>query len=193
MTNFENPALEQLADAIALWRFNPDGRGQEIVDAAVDALVGGVDSPTLRELAGVPGNEPRSVLDELVDTTTAELGINSLPDPTGSTAFRVMAHQAIAGRITARELTFWAYRYIGPEAEEFAQPFVHLSWLYEDVEIQKWSIDDVDRAVIAEAQAYLAGEPSKWLKLPINAGNLTVEPRSPTARIRQWLKRKTTH
>lgn len=189
MTRSENAAIEELADAIALWSFNPDGRGQEIIDAAVDALVGGVDSPTLRELAGVPGNESRSVLAELVAQTSAELGIGYSPDPTGSIAFRVMARRTIAGRLDPGALTFWATKYIGPDTKEFAQPFVHLGWLYEE-ELLNFTTEDIDRAVISEAEAFLAGEPSPWSELPINASNLTVLPhqRSLAARIRDWLK-----
>lgn len=189
MTRSGNAAIEELADAIALWNFHPDGRGQEIVDAAVDALVGGIDSPTLRELAGVPGNESRFVLVELVAQTGAELGIEYSPDPSGSMAFRVMARRTIAGRLTAAELTSWVTRYIGPETEQFAQPFAHLGWLY-DEELLNFTTEDIDRAVISEAEAFLAGEPSPWLELPINASNLTVLPhrRSLAARILGWLK-----
>lgn len=133
---------------------------QEIVDAAVDALVGGVDSSTLRELAGVPGNESRFVLTELVAQTSDELGIEYSPDPTGSIAFRVLARRTIAGRLNPGALTSWVTRYIGPETEEFAQPFVHLGWLYEE-ELLNFTTEDIDRAVISEAEAFLAGEPSK--------------------------------
>lgn len=189
MPRSENAAIEELAEAIALWSFRPDGRGQEIVDAAVDALVGGVDSPTLRELAGVPGNESRFVLVELVAQTSTELGIEFSPDPSGSVACRHMARRTIAGRLDPRELTSWVTRYIGPETEEFAQPFVHLGWLY-DEDLLNFTTEDIDRAVISEAEALLAGEPSQWLELPIYASNLTVLPhqRSLAARIRDWLK-----
>ncbi|WP_309107658.1 hypothetical protein [Arthrobacter sp.] len=151
--------------------------------------VGGVDSPTLRELAGVRGNESRFVLAELVAQTSAELGIGFSPDPTGSIALRLMARRTIAGRLDPGELTSWVSRYIGPATEEFAEPFVHLGWLY-DEELLNFTREDIDRAVISEAEAFLAGEPSKWLELPINASNLTVlsHRRSLAARIRGWLK-----
>lgn len=193
MSPAENLPIEELADAIALWSFDPDGRGQQIVDAAVDALVGGVDSPTLRELAGVPGSESRSVLAELVAQTCAELGISYSPDPTGSIAFRVLARRTIAGRLNPGALTSLATTHIGPESEEFAQPFLHLGWLYE-AELPNLTTEDIDRAVIAEAEAFLAGEPSPWVEAPITANNLTAldHGRSLASRMRHWLKSEIT-
>lgn len=191
MTRSRNSPLEGLADAIALWRFDPDGRGQEIVDAAVEALVGGVDSPTLRELAGVPGNESQSVLAEMVDETAGELGVRYSLEPTVSNALEAMARRMLAGRVTPGELTSWVLWNIGPEAEEFAQPFLHIGWMYTEVEMLAWTNEDLDRTVIAEAESFLAGEPSAWLKVPINMGNLAVKPKSFAARIRHLLKQKT--
>ena len=47
-----NPVLDALAEAGVTWAAG--GRGQPLVDAAAEALAAGVDSPTLRVLAGAP-------------------------------------------------------------------------------------------------------------------------------------------
>ena len=48
----EETAREALGGAVALWEVRTTFGPGEVIVAATDALVAGVDSPTLRELAG---------------------------------------------------------------------------------------------------------------------------------------------
>ncbi|MFB9315698.1 hypothetical protein [Nocardioides plantarum] len=56
----------------------------EVVQAAVDCLVAGLDTPSLRALAGLPSGAPRSTVGPVLLDTLRELDIPERPDP-GST------------------------------------------------------------------------------------------------------------
>jgi len=68
-----------LYDAATRWNSPPLFRGAgEVIDAAANCLVDGIDTPSLRLLAGASPNDPTEELRDLVDATLNELG---LPQP----------------------------------------------------------------------------------------------------------------
>jgi hypothetical protein len=87
-------ALDAFAGAAIDWAAG--GRGQALVDAAVDALVAGIDSPTLRVLAGAPRAVADEEATELAPLVFEELGV-TVPERLSSEAFVEGARQS-AGR-----------------------------------------------------------------------------------------------
>jgi hypothetical protein len=81
------PAEQRLYDAVARW--NPDtGHGMpDVIDAACQALIDGLDSPTLRELAGASLRDRSTDVRELTDRALDELAI---PRPAERTAGRLV-------------------------------------------------------------------------------------------------------
>jgi hypothetical protein len=73
----------RLAATITLWRLGAV-RSEEVVDDATDALVAGLDSPTLRLLAGVRRADAPAEVDDLITSVVEELG---LPEVELATAF----------------------------------------------------------------------------------------------------------
>jgi hypothetical protein len=68
-----------LYDAATRWNAPPLWRGpDEVIEAAVNCLVDGIDSPSLRLLAGASPKDPADEIKALVEATLRELG---LPEP----------------------------------------------------------------------------------------------------------------
>jgi hypothetical protein len=74
----DDAAAQRLYDAASQWQANPDGGPAAVIDAACQALVDGLDSPALRELAGAAPTDRHGEVSPLVDLTLDELG---LPPP----------------------------------------------------------------------------------------------------------------
>ncbi|WP_130346214.1 hypothetical protein [Herbihabitans rhizosphaerae] len=73
MTKPDDAIIEQrLYDAVDRWGAAGPA---ELVDTACDALIAGLDSPALRDLAGASARDPYWEIRELVDQMLAELGI----------------------------------------------------------------------------------------------------------------------
>ena len=77
--------------------------GREIADWATEQLVGGVDTPHLRRLAGVAGTEDQGELQDLFDRTSRELGLEA-PSPEAAIGLYAqgLARDYLAGTV-ARE------------------------------------------------------------------------------------------
>ncbi|MGH3296201.1 MAG: hypothetical protein ACRDP7_30830 [Trebonia sp.] len=107
-------AVGRLSDAVALWRVGA-AQASDVVNAAVECLVADVDSPTLRELAGVSPRESRFTLDPLVDQTLDELGADRLTDADlQRAALTAVLRRYQHGELTAAEAAQWAHQYIRP-------------------------------------------------------------------------------
>lgn len=147
-------ARDQLAEAICLFRdeIRPATR-EALIDAAVQALVAGLDSPALAELAGRYPDDPWSVLDQTVDAVVQEL---ELAVPTVEQAHLVLLRHRLEalldGKLTARELTAWAHAEFGHEGIDAAQPFVTAHDEY-DTEYTHRSTGEIDAWVRNQARA----------------------------------------
>ncbi|WP_264032325.1 hypothetical protein [Cellulosimicrobium sp. SH8] len=108
-------AVEELLVAAGFWLDGFDRDRRRLVEAAVGALVAGLDSPALRELAGLYGYEAWSAVDALVLATASELG---LPCPSTAAAVRVeldrRCREVLTGQTSARALAAWADAVDGP-------------------------------------------------------------------------------
>ena len=157
----EEDATEQLFDSVALWEVRSTFGADEVISAAVDALVAGLDSPSLRELAGVSASEDYWTLRPLVEATLDELNV-SYPGPGGDetqmAAARVMCKRLLEGSLTARDFATWAHSTIGHEGAARLQPIVELDDVYETCGYTGDTLEDLDAAARREAKSLLAGE-----------------------------------
>lgn len=158
----ESAARESLSDAVALWAVGPTSGAQDVIAAAVDALVAGVDSPSLRELAGLSAKDDYWTLRPLVEATLDELDI-SHPGPdsdeTQVAAARVMCRRLLRGDLTAREFVIWAHGTVGHDGAARLQPIVELDDGYDICGYTGETAEELDEAAHREARSLLAGEP----------------------------------
>jgi hypothetical protein len=104
--------VDDLADALAEYReaaiaWAAGGRGQPLVDAAAAALASGLDSPTLRVLAGSARFSAEADATELAAATFAELGLDIEPRLSSAALIdgaRQLARSFLAGDVEARQL-----------------------------------------------------------------------------------------
>lgn len=138
----------------------------DVIDAACACLVAGVDSPTLRILAGVSptsGDESHELRRWLRDATT-ELGLAYHREGSRQgeeAAVRLMARRLLAGAVTPPELTGWACRYITSDGTPVASELVNLDDAYEVAQYTGASLTDIDAQVIAEARRLVESDPGR--------------------------------
>lgn len=173
----EETAREALGDAAALWEVRTTFGPEEVIAAATAALVAGVDSPTLRELAGASARDDYWTLRPLVEGALKELSI-PLPAPgtdeSQIAATRVMAKRVINGGLTPSEFARWAHAAIGHEGAAQLQPLVDLDDAYDVTEYTGDTPSDLDEAARSMALSLLAGES---LKPPSTVGLRRSAPR----------------
>ncbi|MET7600249.1 hypothetical protein ACWERY_29035 [Streptomyces sp. NPDC004082] len=124
MSLTESPS-DVLQDVAALYGVG-EVRAYEVVEAACAALVAGLDSPTLRMLAGCTRGEADYDVPELLPAVCEELSL--VFSPRGSVAadeaaVRALARRLLAGTMTPWELTWQVHQRFGhqlPLAERLA-------------------------------------------------------------------------
>lgn len=157
MPGTSEEAIERLCDTINLWSLSA-AYTPEVIEAAVDALVAGADSPTLRELAGVSPRESQFELASLIETTLQELGQQHvLTDQPQRAALAAMIRRFKNRDLSARDLARWAHRYIGHDGDASCQVFVDLDDMYDTVDYSDFDEESLDRWTMAEADAFCQG------------------------------------
>lgn len=152
---------ERLQDTAALWSIRA-ARAQAVVTCACDALIAGLDSPSLRILAGLTRSEADYEVPEILPAALAELGLVFYPpgDPAGQEAgARALAAQAVSGIMTTRELAAAIHQYFGhtlPLAERLAS----LADEYDMGAYSTLSQEQIGREVMAEAYRLLGERPT---------------------------------
>ena len=147
-----NTAADSLQDAAALWSIGAI-RASAVVTAACDALVAGLDTPSLRILAACFQHEADYDVPEILPAVLDELGL--VHYPRGSRAgqeavARLLARQHLAGALTARELAAAIHRQFGhnlPLVERLAE----LDDEYDILEYGTRTAGQVDADVTAKA------------------------------------------
>ena len=121
-------ALTPLINELSLWRVHPAVGARKVVTTACDLLVAGMDSPSLRMLAGESVNSNVRDISPLIERTITELGgEHLLPDSNEEErrAIWAMCEHLLDGAIAVRELTAWAhiaFSHYGPgDAADLAQ------------------------------------------------------------------------
>ncbi|MFG2840938.1 hypothetical protein ACGFYE_38805 [Streptomyces zaomyceticus] len=156
MTSTE-AAVIALQDHAALWSVGVV-RASEVVNAACDALVAGLDTPGLRVLAACTRAEADYDVHDLLATVLDELGLTLDRADSGAgqeAVARALARRMLVGEFTPRELTVQIHQRHGhglPLTERLAE----LDDEYDTLEYNDRTLDQVDAEVTAEARR-LAG------------------------------------
>lgn len=143
-----------LQDMAALWSIGA-ASPQAVVRCACDALVAGLDTPSLRILAGLTRAEADNDMPDILPAALAELGLDYYARGASDgqqAAVRVLAAQAVSGSLTPRALAAEIHRYLGhglPLAERLAA-------LDDEYDIGFRTRDHIDQEVMTEARR-LAG------------------------------------
>lgn len=136
---------ETLLDLLASF-FVAGGGSTEVSDAATRALEAGLDSPTLRILAGLSEWTSPSELESMIERVLRELG---LPMPNRSVLLRAMARplaiEFLAGRITAGAFANHLYSLSRRDTHDGHHPWCQLQDEWELARDGTWST--VEKAV----------------------------------------------
>jgi hypothetical protein len=163
------PAADPLV--VAAWHYAVgDLRAEDLPDLATDALVRGLDSPSLRSLAGQNPGDVRDSRD-LFLRVLSELNITSLDveSPIWQLV-RFTATAIVSGDISPAEGAGWIARsaYWRAEEEGDLRIFVGLASELED---HPDYIDSIEKAIVNAATEMLhRAEPRRWMKLRAAVG-----------------------
>ncbi|MDH2387275.1 hypothetical protein QCN29_00430 [Streptomyces sp. HNM0663] len=156
MTSTEAAAIA-LQDHAALWSVG-EIRASDVVNAACDALVAGLDTPGLRVLAACTRAEADYDIHELLPEALNELGLTFYPlasDVGQEAAARALARRMLAGELTPREFTFRIHERYGHELP-LTERLAELDDEYDVLEYGDRTVDQVDGEVTAEARRLAA-------------------------------------
>ena len=156
MTSSEAAAIA-LQDHVALWSMG-EIRASDVVNAACDALVAGLDAPGLRILAACSRAEADYDVHELLPEALNELGLTFYPvasDAGQEAAARGLARRMLAGELTPRAFTFRIHQRYGHELP-LTQRLAELDDEYDVLEYGNETVDQVDAEVTAEAHRLAA-------------------------------------
>ncbi|MEU9304853.1 hypothetical protein [Streptomyces sp. NPDC048269] len=155
-------AASALQDRAALWSVG-EIPASDVVSAACDALVAGLDSPGLRVLAACTRAEADYDVLDLLPVALDELGLVFYPVASEAgriAAVRALARRMLAGELTPWELTFRIHQRYGhglPLTERLAE----LDDEYAILEYRDTAMAEVDAEVRAEARRLAA-----WPRVP---------------------------
>jgi hypothetical protein len=148
--------LDVFADAAALWEISAAEGAQELTETATQALVNGVDAPSLRELTGFNDSESYWTLRPVVENTLGEL---SLGYPTGDeaqvVALRTMWRRLEGHRVDERQLAAWAGSNLGWDGPSESLELVELDAAYSETGVMQVTVEDLHAAVRKEAHRLL--------------------------------------
>ena len=154
-------ALSRL-QAAAGWRLFDDRDAHEITVAAANAIVAGVDSPHLRELAGLHRSTSARELRDVAAAAFAEVGLGfpDLQSDTGKLLGLVeLCRRYHEGELSARELVHWADGNFDYEAPDEARDLAMLDDDLIDAEAgASWrgTLDQVHRMIDEAVDRVLA-------------------------------------
>ncbi|WP_406865010.1 hypothetical protein ABZO31_33040 [Streptomyces sp. HUAS MG47] len=175
--NPTDSAALRLQDLAALWSVG-ECRAAAVVDAACDALVAGLDSPSLRILAACTRAEADYDVHELLPPAFDELGLVHSPfgdeEDALEDAARALARRMLAGELTPREFTRRVHARYGHELE-LTERVAELDDEYDDAEYHDRTPTDVEAAVVAEARR-LAAQGHGGLLMPTPPAARTTAP-----------------
>lgn len=133
-------------------------RASDVVNAACDALVAGLDTPGLRILAACTRAEADYDIHELLPEALNELGLTFYllaSDAGQEAAARALARRMLAGELAPWEFTFRIHQRYGHELP-LTERLAELDDEYDVLEYGARTVDQVDAEVAAEARRLAA-------------------------------------
>ncbi|MGV9457063.1 hypothetical protein [Streptomyces sp. NPDC003635] len=159
MTPAEAAAIA-FQDHAALWSMG-EIPASDVVKAACDALVAGLDTPGLRILAACTRAEADYDVHDLLPAALDELGLAFYPFGSKAgqeAAVRALARRMLAGELTPRDFTFRIHQQHGHELP-LTERLAELDDEYDTLEDGDTTVDQVDAEVTTEARR-LAAHPT---------------------------------
>ena len=129
----ENPTFRYFLEEAALWR-RTQGAASDVVDAAVQCLLEGVDSPTFVLIAGLTKAEAEQELHELLPVALDELGIDCLGygDPNNDVlAAAAVARAFFYGHLEAQQLAQAVHQTFGHDCHPLVSELSNLDDSFE--------------------------------------------------------------
>jgi len=152
MADHSDATLSQFREAAIDWAAG--GRGQPLVDAAAQALADGLDSPTLRVLAGAPRASAGDEAWELAPDVFEELGLE-IPERMSEAAYIagavLVGRRFLDGQGTARDVARRLYAmFVSAGYPSELADFSGLDDMYDmlDTRVIAGSTEDVDRSTV---------------------------------------------
>ncbi|MEV3987281.1 hypothetical protein AB0J57_00060 [Streptomyces sp. NPDC049837] len=145
-------AAADLQDRAALWSIG-EACAHDVVMAACDALVAGLDTPALRVLAACTRGEADYDVPDLLPAALEELGLGFCPPGSlagQEAAVRALARRLLGGELTPRELAFQVHQHFGHELPP-AETLAELDDEYDTLEYGERTRAQIDADVVAEA------------------------------------------
>jgi hypothetical protein len=156
-----SPSELRLREAVS-WFLVTGQDASEITLAAAHALVEGLDSPALRELAGLERGSSRAELRVASVAAFDELHLRypDLDTEHGQLfALSVLCRRYLDGVLSHRELTSWAHANIGHGGAETAQDLVLLDDALDEIGTSWRTMAEVHADIELAATAFLANYP----------------------------------
>ena len=144
--------VEEFGDVVALWSVQEKSAG-DVVLAACDLLVAGVDGPAVSRLAAASVREGFDM--HVLEEALRELGLEHHDHGTEAgkeAGLRAMARRTLSGELTPRDLTRWVHRTCGHDRIALAAELALLDDVYDSLGVTALSEDDVDADVMAEVR-----------------------------------------
>ncbi|WNO71447.1 hypothetical protein [Streptomyces sp. AM8-1-1] len=158
-------ALSELQDRATLWSVG-EIPAADVVDAACDALVAGLDRPGLRQLAACTRAEAGYAVHDLLPVALDELGVafhTVAGEAREEAAVRALARRMLSGQSAPWELTFRLHQLYGHELP-LAKRLVELDDEYAVIENDDGEVARVTAAVVEEARR-ITGDPRGPIEL----------------------------
>ncbi|MFI7666926.1 hypothetical protein [Nocardia sp. NPDC049526] len=158
-----HPAATKLQDTTALWSAGL-GSPAEVVMAACDALVAGLDGPALQVLASISLRDAGYDLREHLPAALEEQGLEFYDRDSVTAreaAVRALARQLLAGSLTPRQLARQSHRAFGHELP-LAESLACLDDEYDTIEYSSRTVQEIDDDVATEARRIVSStDPTK--------------------------------
>jgi hypothetical protein len=150
-------ALFRMRESVGLW-YVGQSSAADLVYAACDLLVAGLDGPSLRMFAAVSVHHADDDAPSLLEAALRDLGLPY--HPKGSLAaheagLKVMASRVLSGALRPQDMTAWVHTTFGHDTLELAETFAELDDGYDSLGHIGHSREELDGLVRAEARRIL--------------------------------------
>lgn len=153
--------LSTMRHAVALWHVG-QGSAADIVRAACDLLVAGLDGPELCILAAVSFRHADEEVPRLLEAALQEVGLEHHQKGSvaaDEAALRAMASRVLSGVLAPRSLASWAHSTFGHDTLESAERLAELDDAYDMLEYPPdRTFEQLDIEIAAEARRIVMSE-----------------------------------